>query len=141
MSTPEEHEGESTPAPEASTPGVRHERRDVVLKPVLIGGITMAVVTLVSMGVLIFAFDLLRWRQNRNETPQLPIAKGQNLFNPPGPQLQADESTDIVILRENEQRQLNSLGWVSSASGIVHIPLKDAMAQAAQEIPEWETPK
>jgi hypothetical protein len=41
-----------------------------------------------------------------------------------------------------EMQHLNSLGWVNRASGIVHIPIEQAMRETVQRgIPDWPTGK
>lgn len=50
----------------------------------------------------------------------------------PAPRLQADEIADMDQLREQEQKQLNSAGWVDEKEGVAHIPIDRAMDMVAK---------
>src|ERR1043165_8705304 len=43
------------------------------------------------------------------------------------PNLQVNPHDDLVALREREESELNSYGWVNRSNGIVRIPVKRAM--------------
>ena len=55
----------------------------------------------------------------------------------PPPQLQTNPASDLARLRSAAERRLDSYGWIDRKSGIVHIPIAQAMQievmRAAQE--------
>jgi len=51
---------------------------------------------------------------------------------PPGPRLQVAPPSDLEIMKFTAEAQLNSYGWVNRDSGIVHIPIQQAMQLVAQ---------
>jgi hypothetical protein len=50
---------------------------------------------------------------------------------PPGPMLQTDPAADLRAFNAEEQARLNSYGWIDRDKGIVHIPIREAMEEAA----------
>jgi hypothetical protein len=50
---------------------------------------------------------------------------------PPGPMLQTDPAADLRAFNAEEQARLNSYGWIDRGKGIVHIPIREAMEEAA----------
>jgi hypothetical protein len=61
-----------------------------------------------------------------------PLAAGRGDLEAPMPRLQTQPFKDIYALRENEQRQLTSYEWVDKSTGIVRIPVEDAMRIMAE---------
>jgi hypothetical protein len=57
---------------------------------------------------------------------QFPLAAGQ-VREPEGPRLQTQPFKDVYLLRQGENEKLTSYGWVDQSSGVVHIPVDDAM--------------
>lgn len=57
---------------------------------------------------------------------------------PPQPRLQVDEQADLERFRAEVERRLNGYGWVDRQQGIVHIPIEQAIEQAAANgYPDW----
>jgi hypothetical protein len=50
----------------------------------------------------------------------------------PEPRLETDERNEINSVREHEDEQLNSYGWVDQPAGVVHIPIERAMQLVAE---------
>lgn len=50
---------------------------------------------------------------------------------PPPPVLQTDPATDLRDFRAEEEARLESYGWVDRSKGVVHIPIEQAMKEAA----------
>jgi hypothetical protein len=57
---------------------------------------------------------------------QFPLAAGQ-MRVPQGPRLQTQPFKDIYLLREAEREKLTTYGWVDQGTGVVRIPIEDAM--------------
>ncbi|HXK60535.1 MAG TPA: hypothetical protein PLP42_11645 [Acidobacteriota bacterium] len=83
-------------------------------------GVLIAVV-FVAMWLLFVYFDY-RSGQPVAESRQRAID-----YRPPSPRLQTSPGTDLREMLEKEQQQLESYGWVNKASGIVRIPVEQAM--------------
>jgi hypothetical protein len=52
--------------------------------------------------------------------------------NFPEPRLEGDERTEIRDFRLQEEKTLNSYGWVNQQAGVVHIPIERAMQLVAE---------
>lgn len=117
---------------EQALPPARHERRDVGFSPMAIGlGIGALFVVLL---VLVIGFVFPVHRLDR------PIAR--NLPSAITPRLQPSPRSEMAAFYAEEMQHLNSLGWVNRASGIVHIPIEQAMRETVQRgIPDWPTGK
>jgi hypothetical protein len=63
------------------------------------------------------------------ETGELryPLAAAQGERLPPTPRLQQFPQNDLYQFRQDEERLLQRYGWMNRNSGIVHIPIEDAM--------------
>ena len=55
-----------------------------------------------------------------------PLAAGQTR-DPPTPRLQAQPFRDVYQLKSAQLDKLHSYGWVDQATGVVHIPIDEAM--------------
>ncbi|MBV9071949.1 MAG: hypothetical protein JO231_24785 [Acidobacteria bacterium] len=50
---------------------------------------------------------------------------------PPGPRLQTNPEADLRRLRAEEDKWLNTYHWIDKQTGIVHIPIVEAMKKLA----------
>ena len=57
---------------------------------------------------------------------QFPLAVGQ-VKEPTGPRLQVQPFKDVYQLKSAEREKLTSYGWVDQGTGVVRIPIEDAM--------------
>lgn len=89
------------------------------------------------LGSLIAIALLILWlfpKSPLDRTLQLPLPTY------PAPRLQSSPRADMQQFYRKEMQRLNSAGWIDKASGIVHIPISDAMAKVAKEgIQGWPT--
>jgi hypothetical protein len=46
---------------------------------------------------------------------------------PPGPRIEADPHSNLLLLLSREDSTLNSYRWISRDSGIVQVPVERAM--------------
>jgi hypothetical protein len=70
--------------------------------------------------------------RNRAVTAPPVNANADPLAKFPTPRLQSDELTDMDKLRAQEEKQLNTSGWVDEKEGVAHIPVNRAMDVVAQ---------
>jgi hypothetical protein len=115
-----------------SNPEVRHETRDIDLRPILwfgLGLVVIGVVVHVWMAGLVTGFAEERARSQparsalARERPRFP----DNLSAIPEPRLQESEFLDAEQLRDKEERILTSYGWSDEQSWNVRIPIERAM--------------
>lgn len=62
-----------------------------------------------------------------------PIAEANERRMPVGPLLQRDPEAELEAMREEMAERLGGYGWVDEGSGIVHIPLDQAMAMLVEQ--------
>jgi hypothetical protein len=92
----------------------------------------------VAIFVVMFAAMGLMWALHAVLEPQPvkmdhePTAMELERILPPKPRLQVNQQLDLQQVREQEQRILNSYGWVSKEAGAVRIPINRAMDLIAE---------
>jgi hypothetical protein len=63
-------------------------------------------------------------------------------ISPPGPRLQSNPEAELKRFRAEEEKRLNTYGWIDKQKGIVHIPIDEAMKKLARRgapgFPEWQ---
>jgi len=105
----------------------RHEVTDISLS--LVAGFAAALLLSAAL-IYLFVWGLFIYFSAQADqrgstigrfTQQLP----QPL--PPEPRLQTDPRADLLSLRAAEDRVLNTYGWVDRNTGIVRIPIDEAM--------------
>ncbi|MBZ9853544.1 hypothetical protein LB566_07030 [Mesorhizobium sp. CA13] len=109
---------------------VRHpETRDVWPRALVLLGLGLVVfLALVALGLRLI-FDT---------APFWPLAGTQMKGSAAGPALQHFPGADLAAFRQQEDRELDTLGWVDRNGGIARIPIDDAMKLvAAQGLPDW----
>lgn len=90
-------------------------------------------VAMVLSGALVYGvFAFLGSRAaDQNEVRTFPLGQGRSQV-PPAPRLQNQPFKDIYQLKTEQLGALHSYGWVDQASGVVHIPIEQAMALTLQ---------
>jgi hypothetical protein len=105
-----------------------HETSDANAKSVTINGLALSVGLMVA-GVL-FSWGLYEALKSYSPLPGQPpktfVAIDSTIL-PPLPRLQADPEITLAPFVKEQQALLDSYGWVSKDSGIVHIPIERAM--------------
>ena len=101
--------------------GPGHETADVNIAAIgkIGGGLVM--VTLLSIVLLLGVFKFFNTRDDRQSQSVDPV----KLF--PSPQLLPNEPKNLGAFRADEQKTLNSYGWVDQQKGVVRIPVEQAM--------------
>jgi hypothetical protein len=80
-----------------------------------------------------YLFDVFKAQVDRKDSPLPAMTFQERVHMPadirriPPPVLQEDEAMDFQRVREQEDRRLKSYGWVDAKSGVVHIPIGEAM--------------
>ena len=111
---------------------VHHEESDVSIGGVFgfAAGLTVAVAFIAFAVWLLFQFYASR--AARRTTPEYPLAVQQENRLPPEPRLQTNPRQDLSDLRSEEDRLLDSYGWVDRNGGVVRIPIDRAMKLAVE---------
>ncbi len=110
-------------------PEKRHEIRDVHTRGVIIFGVGLFVslaITLFLMGKIFHYFEATQ----SLGPPASPFAETRTL--PAQPRLQTEPRQDLKGPRNEQEKLLNSYGWVDRNLGIVRIPIDRAMDLLAQ---------
>ena len=106
-----------------------HEERDVRLRPIIVAGVSLALLaglTLLAMWQLFDYFDARRARVD--VLP--PLFEARQL--PPEPRLQVSPQQAMREMRAAEMAHLHSYGWVDREAGIVRIPIERAIELLAE---------
>lgn len=132
---------------ELFNPETHHESSDVPIRPLfwfIIGFIIFGVVTHLVLGFLYKGF--VKAERNRMDPPASAVQRPANADVPQNQPLlqpfprndispQADTPvTDLVHMREREQQQLTTYGWVDKQHGVVHIPIQLAKETLAARL-------
>ena len=96
--------------------------------------IWLAIAMLMSGAIV---YGTFWWFEGRAETMNreaqlFPLAVGQQK-EPPAPRLQTQPFKDVYQLKSGQLEKLNSYGWVDQATGVVHIPIDEAMRIIGEE--------
>jgi hypothetical protein len=115
-----------TPA-NPDNPDVRHEGSDVNVRAILGWGAGLLVAAVLIHFVVWLPFLYLSGRETTRDAVDYPLAAGQATRVPPEPRLQTTPREDLRALRAREQEILSSYGWVDKTTGVVRIPIDEAM--------------
>jgi hypothetical protein len=120
-----------------------YERRDIGVAGILYFIVGLAVATFIVHLILAGLYDFLDKRARTHQpavnalienvpTDTRKVAPGYPNQAFPNPRLETDERGQLNDIRLNEERTLNSYGWVDKQAGTVHIPIERAMDLLAQ---------
>ena len=107
-------------------PGSTYEHTDAnvwVTAKFLLWLAVSAVIIHFGIGVL---YELMIRQSVELEQPY-PLAQGQEDQLPPAPRLQQFPANDYYQFRVGEEALLQEYGWMNRESGLVHIPIDQAM--------------
>ena len=93
----------------------------------------LAIAMVISGGIVygtfwLFEGQTVTWNE---EVQRFPLAVGQEK-EPPLPRLQTQPFKDVYQLKQLQLEKLSSYGWVDQGTGVVHIPIDDAMRVIAE---------
>jgi hypothetical protein len=109
-------------------PEARHEHADINIWAIGRFGIALAVLCVLSMGLL---FGLFRYFSSQVGGP-VPVTRIDARTKPPAPTLQEQPVMDLREMRTAEDQVLNSYGWVDQPHGVVRVPIGRAIDILAQ---------
>jgi hypothetical protein len=117
-----------------STPAdAEYEHTDI--EPGIAGkfAVWLGIAMVLSAGIV---YGTFWWFEGRAEavnaaTQQFPLAAGQ-VKEPPTPRLQTQPFKDVWQLKQEQVDRLTSYGWVDQGTGVVHIPIEEAMRLVAE---------
>jgi hypothetical protein len=107
-------------------PELRYEQTDVRPGAIVRFAIGLVIVVAVASVALLGLFRVFTKQQQRQDPPPPPIARPTGDV-PPVPRLQVTPLQDLEQVRAQEEKELNSYGWVDPRAGIVHIKIDDAI--------------
>jgi hypothetical protein len=114
-------------------PDAEYEHTDI--EPSIAGkfAVWLVIAMVISAGIVYGTFWLFEGMTQTagRESQQFPLAAGQ-VREPEGPRLQTQPFKDVYLLRQGENTKLSSYGWVDQSTGVVHIPVDDAMRIMAE---------
>ena len=103
-------------------PRMRHETTDINVWAVGKFAIALIIVTIISLGLV---FGLMMYFQAREESHYATTIQPTKLF--PQPQLQQTPVLDLRAIRAEEDKVLDTYGWVDQPKGVVRIPIAQAI--------------
>ncbi len=102
------------------------EKRDVNIRGLFQFAFWMAMVLLVTLVGMRFAFDSFKKNEPLGATAS-PMVKPTDRMLPPSPRLQALPHQELVDYCAAQQQEVNTYAWVNQESGVVRIPVDRAM--------------
>ena len=120
----DELEVEYGPTPEAA----EHEHTDI--EPAVVWRFALWLTASIAISAAI-VYGTFWFFEGREQTASravqtFPLAAGQ-VKEPPAPHLQTQPYKDIYLLRQGEMDKLTTYGWIDKGTGVVRIPIEDAM--------------
>src|SRR4051812_47848255 len=116
---------------EGHVPAPAHERRDVSVKAIGWFFFSLVLAWVLIHLTLYGLMSLFGKQASRNEQRQQGAAATPELARTrsefPAPRLQIAPREDLRALRERENAELNSYGWLDKSAGVVRIPISRAM--------------
>ena len=112
-------------------PDAAHEHSDANVWIIVKFGLWLAISAIVisaGMGLLFGLFV----KQSEETNPQFPLAVGQEERLPAGARLQQFPENEFVGFRQHEESILKNYGWVNKETGVVRMPITDAMRLAVE---------
>jgi hypothetical protein len=112
-------------------PDAGHEHSDANVWIIVKFGLWLAISAIVisaGMGLLFGLFV----KQSEETNPQFPLAVGQEERLPAAPRLQQFPENEFVDFRQREDAILKNYGWVNKETGVVRMPITDAMRLAVE---------
>jgi hypothetical protein len=114
-------------------PDAEYEHTDI--EPGIAGrfAVWLAIAMVVSGALVYGTFWLFEGRAltGFQQAQQFPLAAGRPK-EPPPPRLQTQPFKDGYQLQSSQLQKLQSYGWVDQGSGVVHIPIDEAMRLAIE---------
>ncbi len=110
-----------------------HEIRDISTRVVVSFAVSLLVGGLLVQGATWLLYAQFAKAAARAHAQEYPMARVGAARLPPEPRLQTQPREDLQRLRAEEERVLDSYGWVDAQRGIVRIPIARAMAMTVEQ--------
>ncbi len=107
-----------------SAAGAGYEQRDANIPDLLKFGFWMAVVIMVTLVSMRWTFNFFE-RTQTVSSPATPFVRPREL--PPSPRLQVEPHFELKQYCEEQQREVNSYGWIDPRLKVVRIPISQAI--------------
>lgn len=112
---------------------VHHEDTDIDIRSMGVAALVLALMTAFCYVAVYVTITVLgKQHAAASEYKAYPLAVGRGEQLPPLPRLQTDPKKDLRDLRAEEHETLESYRWVDRNSGVVRIPIEDAMRLVLQ---------
>src|SRR5262245_30874133 len=106
---------------EENKPHLGHETNDINVWSVVKVGIGLAAICVVTLGLM---WGLFRFLKHEDEPVAVKTINPREAF--PQPRLEEHPVAELKAVRNAEDQQLSSYGWVDQSQGVVHIPIDQA---------------
>jgi hypothetical protein len=106
---------------------MEHEESDVNVRAIFAFAAGLIVSAVVIHAIVWLLFRYLGHRENVRTAARYPLAATESTRLPPEPRLQTTPRQDLRDLRAREDAALNGYRWVDKATGVVRIPIDQAM--------------
>jgi hypothetical protein len=116
-----------------ATPGGKYETRDLSTRMVVIFAASLVAGAIVVFLLTWLLHEFYGGLQAGAYPRRYPMAEVGPPKSPPEPRLQVQPREELKRLRAEEQRRLQSYGWVDVPRGEVHIPIERAMELLLQQ--------
>jgi hypothetical protein len=114
-------------------PSVHHEESDINIRAVFGFGAALVVAAIVIHVAIWGLFEYFDARETRGSAnTALPMAASEPRL-PPEPRLQVTPRQDAEAFRAREDAILNGYAWVNRDTGLVRIPIAEAMRLTVQK--------
>lgn len=108
-----------------------HEHSDASVWIIVKFGLWLAISAIVISGGMGLLFGLFV-KQSEETSPEFPLAVGQEHRLPAAPRLQQFPVNEHYEFRQQEDAVLQQYGWVNKETGVVRMPIADAMKLAIE---------
>ena len=107
-------------------PGAGYEHTDASVGIIVKFGLWLAVSAIIIHVGLGFLFGIFV-KRSEEVSAEFPLATGQEHRLPAGPRLQQFPENEFLDFRQRENAVLGNYGWVNKETGVVRMPIADAM--------------
>lgn len=101
--------------------------REINVRGVIWTGLGLVAVTLVAVLLVWWLLHGFGSFDDKRDVRLTPIEQASPQQPPPEPRLQVSPVDDMRAMREDEDRRLQTAGWVDRQQGILRVPIDVAM--------------
>jgi len=126
----------------ATPPDAEYEHTDIEPAIATRFGLWLLIAMVLSVGIVYGTFWLFEGQTEtaNRESQMFPLAVGQ-VREPPAPRLQTQPFKDVYQLKTEQLDKLHKYGWVDQATGVVHIPIDEAMRIVSERGTVYASPQ